>query len=126
MSWLPWESVGGQLIISLRSEPWHADRHDTRWSPNPMSAPKTAGAVPALAQPVAAPLTRAAIFLVVTLSPGADSRATLRSFCADLAGLLRAVEFRDLEGRLSCVMGFGSEAWDRLFGSPRPAEQIGR
>jgi porphyrinogen peroxidase len=32
------------------------------------------------------------------------------------------VEFRDLEGQLSCVMGFGSEAWDRLFGSPRPAE----
>jgi putative iron-dependent peroxidase len=32
------------------------------------------------------------------------------------------VEFRDLEGGLSCVMGFGSGAWDRLFGAPRPAE----
>jgi putative iron-dependent peroxidase len=32
------------------------------------------------------------------------------------------VEFRDLEGGLSCVMGFGSSAWDRLFGAPRPAE----
>ena len=74
------------------------------------------------AQPVAAPLTRAAIFLVVTLNPGSDNRATLRSFCADLAALVRAVEFRDLEGGLSCVMGFGSDAWDRLFGPPRPAE----
>jgi porphyrinogen peroxidase len=32
------------------------------------------------------------------------------------------VEFRDLEAGLSCVIGFGSEVWDRLFGSPRPAE----
>jgi putative iron-dependent peroxidase len=35
---------------------------------------------------------------------------------------LRAVEFRDLEAGLSCVMAIGSEAWDRLFGLPRPAE----
>jgi putative iron-dependent peroxidase len=32
------------------------------------------------------------------------------------------VEFRNIEGSLSCVLGFGSEAWDRLFGAPRPAE----
>jgi putative iron-dependent peroxidase len=32
------------------------------------------------------------------------------------------VEFRDLEGGLSCVVGFGSDAWNRLFGTPRPAE----
>ena len=73
-------------------------------------------------QPVAAPLTRAAIFLVVTINPGAESRAAVRSFCGDLAALVRAVEFRDLEGALSCILGFGSDAWDRLFGAPRPAE----
>jgi putative iron-dependent peroxidase len=73
-------------------------------------------------QPVAVPLTRAAIFLVATLNPGSDNRATLRSFCGDLAALVRAVEFRDIEAGLSCVMGFGSDAWDRLFGPPRPAE----
>jgi putative iron-dependent peroxidase len=39
-----------------------------------------------------------------------------------LAKLLRAVGFRDIEAGLSCVLGFGSEAWDRLFGPPRPAE----
>jgi porphyrinogen peroxidase len=73
-------------------------------------------------QPVSAPLTRAAIFLVVTINPGADNRAAVRSFCADFAGLVRAVEFRDLEAGLSCVMGIGSDAWDRVFGKPRPAE----
>ena len=88
----------------------------------PMTGPKAAGKSPALAQAVAAPLTRAAIFLVATLKPGSKNRALLRSFCGDLAALVRAVEFRDLEGGLSCVLGFGSEAWDRLFGPPRPAE----
>jgi putative iron-dependent peroxidase len=89
---------------------------------DPISTSEPAGGTRGVAQPVAAPLTRAAIFLVATLNAGLENRATLRSFCGDLAALLRAVEFRDLEGGLSCVMGFGSEAWDRLFGPPRPAE----
>ncbi len=72
-------------------------------------------------QPVIAPLTRAAIFLVVTVNPGNDHRATVRSFCEDFPALVRAVAFRDLEGYLSCVMGFGSDAWDQLFKSARPA-----
>jgi putative iron-dependent peroxidase len=82
-------------------------------------APKGAGSI---AQPVDAPLSRAAVFIVVAIKPGPASRATIRSFCADLAAILRAVEFRDIEAGLSCVMGFGSEAWNRLFGAPRPAE----
>jgi putative iron-dependent peroxidase len=90
--------------------------------PSPMSEPPVAGGLSSQAQPVAAPLTRAAIFLVTTINPGVDSRATVRSFCGDLAALVRAVEFRDLAGGLSCVMGFGSDAWDCLFGPPRPAE----
>jgi porphyrinogen peroxidase len=89
---------------------------------DPITSPITAGAAGGVAQPVAAPLARAAIFLVVTLNPGLDNRTTLRSFCGDLAALVRAVGFRDIEAGLSCVMGFGSEAWDRLFGPPRPAE----
>ena len=75
-----------------------------------------------VAQPVSAPLTRAAIFLIVTINPGPENRAAVRSFCADVGGLIRAVEFRDLEAGLSCVIGIGSDAWDRLFGKPRPAE----
>jgi putative iron-dependent peroxidase len=78
--------------------------------------------VSAIPQPVVAKLTRAAIFLVLTLKPEPEHRRTVRALCADLSGLLRAVGFRDLEGRLSCVMGFGSDAWDRLFGEPRPKE----
>jgi porphyrinogen peroxidase len=90
--------------------------------PDPMRAPDPGRGPLAVAQPIGAPLTRAAIFLVATINPGLDSRATLRSFCGDLGSLFRAVEFRDIEGGLSCVLGFGSDAWDRLFGTPRPAK----
>jgi porphyrinogen peroxidase len=71
-------------------------------------------------QAVTAPLTRAAIFLVLTIKPGLDNCALVRSLCSDLAALVRAVGFRDIEAALSCVVGFGAEAWDRLFGQPRP------
>jgi deferrochelatase/peroxidase EfeB len=89
----------------------------------PTNTPEAAARLPVLAQAaVTAPLTRTAIFLVATLNPGSANRATLRSFCGDLTALVRAVEFRDLEGGLSCIMGFGSDAWDHLFGRARPAE----
>jgi porphyrinogen peroxidase len=90
--------------------------------PNPKSPGSAPEGVRSLAQPIAAALSRAAIFLVLTVKPGVENRAVLRSFCADLSAILRAVEFRDIEAGLSCVLGFGSEAWDRLFGAPRPAE----
>jgi porphyrinogen peroxidase len=73
-------------------------------------------------QPVVAQLTRAAIFLVVTIKPEPECDHVVRALCSDLAALLRAVGFRNIEGRLSCVMGFGSDAWDRLFEMPRPKE----
>ena len=88
----------------------------------PITAPVAGGAALGIAQPVAAPLARAAIFLIVSLKSDANSRANLRSFCGDLSALLRAVGFRDIEAGLSCVMAFGSEVWERLFGLPRPAE----
>jgi porphyrinogen peroxidase len=89
---------------------------------DPMTTPREAGGLSPIPQPVNAPLTRAAIFLVVTVNPGADNRTAVRALCGDLAALVRAVGFRDLDGGLSCVMAFGSEAWDQLFGAPRPAE----
>ena len=75
-----------------------------------------------LPQTVVGPLTRAAIFLVLCIRQDEDAYAQLRDFSAGLSGLIRAVEFRDVEAGLTCVAGFGSDAWDRLFGAPRPAE----
>ena len=75
-----------------------------------------------LPQTVVGPLTRAAIFLVLSIRQDQDAYTRLQAFCGDLSGLIRAVEFRDVEAGLSCVTGFGSNAWDKLFGAPRPAE----
>src|ERR1700734_3675364 len=75
-----------------------------------------------LPQNVVGPLTRSAIFLVLCAQQDEDAYSRLRDFCAGLSGLIRAVEFRDVEAGLTCVAGFGSDAWDKLFGAPRPAE----
>jgi porphyrinogen peroxidase len=71
-------------------------------------------------QAVLTPHTEAAIFLVLTVDPGAEDR--LREVLADVSGIRRSVGFRVLEAGLTCVTGIGSELWDRLFGNPRPAE----
>jgi porphyrinogen peroxidase len=72
-------------------------------------------------QAVVAALTKAAIFLVAVIDPGADSEGAVRQLCADISGLVKAVGFRDLNGRLTCVTGIGAAAWDRLTGRPRPS-----
>jgi putative iron-dependent peroxidase len=77
--------------------------------------------VPApLPQPVTAPLTPAAIFLVVTIDEGGEP--DVHDALADISGLVRAVGFRDSDKLLSVITSIGSDAWDRLFSGPRPAE----
>jgi putative iron-dependent peroxidase len=70
-------------------------------------------------QAVLAPLTDAAIFLVLTIDDGGED--TVRDALTDLSGLQRSVGFRAPATQLSCVAGIGSDAWDRLFAGPRPA-----
>jgi porphyrinogen peroxidase len=71
-------------------------------------------------QPVLSPLTAAAVFLVLTIAPGGEQ--SVRDLLADLSGLRRSVGFRLPEGALAVVAAIGSDAWDRLFAGPRPAE----
>jgi putative iron-dependent peroxidase len=70
-------------------------------------------------QAVLSPLTEAAIFLVATVEPA--SEPPVRQVLSDLGALVRSVGFKVPEGALTCVVGVGSAAWDRLFGPPRPA-----
>ena len=70
-------------------------------------------------QGVLTPLTDTAIFLVLTVDPGAED--DVRDLLTDVAGLTRSVGFRIPEGMLTCVVGIGSALWDRLFDGPRPA-----
>ncbi|CAN7303677.1 Dyp-type peroxidase [Caballeronia sp. LjRoot34] len=72
-------------------------------------------------QAVCSSISRSAIFIVATVSRGNESADAVRSWCADVAAFVRAVGTRAPSANLSCVCGFGSAAWDRLFGAPRPA-----
>jgi putative iron-dependent peroxidase len=73
-------------------------------------------------QSVIAPLSGAAVFLVLTIVAEAGAIQRARDTIADIGGLVRAVGFRDLQGRLSCNVGIGSRAWDRLGGPKRPKQ----
>ena len=73
-------------------------------------------------QPVTARLSRHAIFIVASVKPGEAHLSLVRSFCGELAGLIRAVGFRDLDSSLSCIMGIGPRIWDELFKGHRPKE----
>lgn len=77
--------------------------------------------VPIEPQSVDAPLSRAAVFLVVTIAPGNEALSRARSVISDVGALVRAVGFRDLSGHLSCNVGIGSEAWNWLGRETRPA-----
>jgi porphyrinogen peroxidase len=70
-------------------------------------------------QAVLSPITEAAIFLVAVVEADAPDR--VRELLADVNGLRRSVGFRLPEGELTCVVGIGSELWDRVFGALRPA-----
>ena len=106
-----------------------------------MTAPEAAGGLPSVAQPVAAPLTRAAIFLVVTINPGPTiarpcgrsagislrccarwSFATLkRAFPASWGlGPTRGTGSSDRRGRRNCIRS-GRFAPERAMRSPRRA-----
>ncbi len=70
-------------------------------------------------QPVLVPPQGAAIFLVLTVRPGAEP--DVQDLLADVPGLVRSVAFRTPELELSAVVGIGSDLWDRLYpGRPRP------
>jgi putative iron-dependent peroxidase len=84
---------------------------DTRWSRVGIDA-----------QSVDAPLSRAAVFLVVTVGAADGDLAVLRDVLGSVDDLVKTVGFRDLAGRLSCVVGIGSALWDRLSPQSRPAE----
>lgn len=78
--------------------------------------------VPIDAQSIDAPLSRAAVFLVVTV---ASEPAALGRVCSALDGLgdlVKTVGFRDLAARLSCNVGIGRALWDRLRFEKRPQE----
>jgi putative iron-dependent peroxidase len=78
--------------------------------------------VPIDAQSVDAPLSSAAVFLVVTVGGDEASLSKIASVLGELDDLVKNVGFRDLSGRLSCIAGIGAGLWARLSSGRRPRE----
>jgi putative iron-dependent peroxidase len=78
--------------------------------------------VPIEPQSIITPLSKAAVFLVLKLESTAQALTQALEVISDIGGLTRSVGFRDLKGRLSCNVGIGSDAWDRLHRPQRPAQ----
>ncbi|TGQ55566.1 Dyp-type peroxidase [Mesorhizobium sp. M1C.F.Ca.ET.193.01.1.1] len=78
--------------------------------------------VPIDAQSVDAPLSLAAVFLVVTVGSDRAALSKVASVLGELDDLVKNVGFRDLSGRLSCIAGIGADLWARLSPDRRPRE----
>src|SRR3984885_61964 len=111
-------------IMAVRHSGVHAGPDCAAPYPRPSGARRRHAKVcrvpPVQPQPILAPLTPAAIFLVVTIDDGGE--AIVHDALGDISGQVRAIGFRDPTKRLSVVASIGSDAWDRLFTGPRPAE----
>jgi porphyrinogen peroxidase len=78
--------------------------------------------VPIDAQSVEAPLSRAAVFLVMAAGDDDEALGGIREVLGAVGDLVKNVGFRDLGGRMSCVVGIGSALWDRLSPGSRPLD----
>ena len=66
-----------------------------------------------------------AIFIVYRLKQTPDALEKVKDVCANFAALIRSRNNRFPDMDFKCVIGFGSEAWDRLFpsyGKPKELE----
>ncbi|HMN75836.1 MAG TPA: Dyp-type peroxidase [Burkholderiaceae bacterium] len=73
-------------------------------------------------QPIVGSAGPLAMFIVLGLAAGDDASATVRGWCGQVGALARSMRFRFPASDVRCVVGFGADAWDRLFGLPRPAQ----
>lgn len=78
--------------------------------------------VPIDAQSIDAPLSRAAVFLTMRIGARDEDLDAVLDTVSGIDDLIKTVGFRDLAGHLSCVVGIGSEAWDRFSPAARPRE----
>ncbi len=66
-----------------------------------------------------------AIFMIFGLQNGNEALAKVKDLCADFTAVARSMRTRLPDSAISCVMGFGAEAWGRLFpkrGKPKELE----
>ncbi|MEG7513329.1 peroxidase, partial [Serratia marcescens] len=70
--------------------------------------------VPIDSQSIDAPLSRAAVFLTLTVAEGHEALQAVARVLDGLDDLIKTVGFRDLTGRLAGITALGSARWDRF------------
>ena len=66
-----------------------------------------------------------AYFLVFAIQPGQKAEERVKALCADFSAVARSMANRFPDADISCVMGFGAAAWERLFpDAGKPKELI--
>lgn len=73
-------------------------------------------------QPLEAPLTKAATFLVFSVNDASQGAPRIRSTLASIGDLAKNVSSRDPSARLTCVIGIGASIWSKLTNLSPPAE----
>ncbi|KAL1860638.1 hypothetical protein VTK73DRAFT_7233 [Phialemonium thermophilum] len=73
-------------------------------------------------QPIDAPLTQFATFIVLSVERNADAIRTVRSTLAKVSDVVKNVAFRDASAQLTCTVGIGSDVWPELTRQPKPRE----
>lgn len=73
-------------------------------------------------QPIDAPLSIAASFIVLTIERDASSLSTVRTVLGGLDDLIKNVLVRDVTGTFTCNVGIGANVWGPLLGTAPPAE----
>ncbi|KAM5522221.1 dyp-type peroxidase family [Fusarium oxysporum f. sp. phaseoli] len=73
-------------------------------------------------QAVESPLSQSATFLVLSATDNPDADKTIRSTLSSIADITKNISIRHQTANLSCTVGIGSSAWDRLTKLPRPKE----
>jgi putative iron-dependent peroxidase len=87
-----------------------------------MTSTDSPAPIPAEPQRVDAPLTRAAIFLVVTMNDADVAAATVRDTLGGLDDLVKTVAFRDMHASLTCTAAIGHDVFERVTGHVPPAD----
>ncbi|PZO67919.1 MAG: peroxidase [Paracoccus denitrificans] len=78
--------------------------------------------VPIDVQSIDAPLSRFAIFLTLNVDRDDTALKSARKLIGGVEDAVKSVGFRDLDAKLSCVVGIGADLWDRLSPHKRPQQ----
>ena len=65
-----------------------------------------------------------ALFIVLGLNTGTAAENALKDFAAGFSALTRSLTNRFPNSQFNATMGFGSEAWDRLFPNERKPKEL--